>query len=100
MSDKTKKITTTVMATVIGASIAAASTGAIASSTNKNVEKCYGIAKAGKNDCGTAAHACAGQSKTDRDPSEWMFVMKGNCDKIAGGSLKPGNNDDQNADQS
>lgn len=53
------------------------------------VEKCYGIVKKAKNDCGTPKHACAAQAAKDGDPSEWMFVMKGNCERIVGGSLTP-----------
>lgn len=52
-------------------------------------EKCYGIAKAGKNDCQTAASACAGSSKEDNDPSAFIFVPKGTCEKIVGASLSP-----------
>ena len=51
-------------------------------------EKCYGIAKAGQNDCGTATHACAGQAKKDKAPDEWKYVAKGTCTKL-GGKLKP-----------
>ena len=47
-------------------------------------EKCYGIAKAGSNDCGTAAHTCAGQAKKDNAPDEWKYVAKGTCEKIGG----------------
>ena len=55
----------------------------------KDSEKCYGIAKAGKNDCGTAKHACAGLgAKTDNDPNEWKYVAKGTCDKV-GGKTQP-----------
>lgn len=50
------------------------------------MEKCYGIAKAGKNDCGTAAHACSGQSQKDGDPAEWLYLPIGTCDKMIGGS--------------
>jgi uncharacterized membrane protein len=53
-----------------------------------NDEKCYGIAKAGQNDCGTATHGCAGQATVDKDPAEWKFVPKGTCEK-AGGKLVP-----------
>jgi uncharacterized membrane protein len=35
--------------------------------------KCYGIAKAGKNDCASASHGCAGAAKTDNDPAEWKY---------------------------
>jgi len=51
-------------------------------------EKAYGIAKAGKNDCATKAHQCAGQAKVDNDPSEWIFLPAGVSAKIAGASLK------------
>ena len=49
-------------------------------------EKCYGVAKAGQNDCGTATHGCAGQAAVDGDPAEWRNVAKGSCEK-AGGKL-------------
>ena len=54
----------------------------------KDKEKCYGVAKAGKNDCGARDHSCAGQSKVDNDPAEWVYVPKGLCEKLVGGSLE------------
>lgn len=51
------------------------------------MEKCYGIAKAGKNDCQTATSACAGTSKQDGQKDSWLHVPKGSCEKIVGGSL-------------
>jgi uncharacterized membrane protein len=53
-----------------------------------NQEKCYGITKAGQNDCGTATHGCAGMATADKDPGEWKFVPKGTCEKD-GGKLNP-----------
>ena len=53
-------------------------------------EKCYGIAKAGQNDCGTSKHGCATLAKVDRDPSDWKSVPKGTCEKV-GGKLAPEN---------
>lgn len=47
-------------------------------------EKCFGIAKAGKNDCSTAKHACNGQSTVDNDPTDFKLVPKGDCEKIGG----------------
>ncbi len=49
-------------------------------------EKCYGIAKAGKNDCKSAdgAHSCAGHATEDNSPNEWNFVEKGQCEKMGG----------------
>jgi uncharacterized membrane protein len=52
-------------------------------------EKCYGVAKAGQNDCSTAKHSCAGQSTRDNAPEEWKYVPKGTCGK-AGGKTAPG----------
>jgi uncharacterized membrane protein len=47
-------------------------------------EKCYGVAKAGQNDCGTATHGCAGQAKADNEAAEWKYVAKGTCEKVGG----------------
>lgn len=49
-------------------------------------EKCFGIAKAGQNDCAsvTGAHSCAGQSKVDMDKMEWKYVAKGTCKSMKG----------------
>ena len=52
-------------------------------------EKCYGIAKAGQNDCGTAKHTCAGKSTKGNAPDEWKYVAKGTCAQL-GGSTSPG----------
>ncbi|HET7547718.1 MAG TPA: DUF2282 domain-containing protein [Usitatibacter sp.] len=48
------------------------------------MEKCFGVAKAGRNDCATARHSCAGLAKRDRDPEEWKLVPKGTCEKSGG----------------
>lgn len=52
-------------------------------------DKCYGIAKAGQNDCGTAVHGCAGMAATDNDPGEWKYVPKGTCNKVGGKANPP-----------
>ena len=53
-------------------------------------EKCYGIAKAGKNDCAsTGNNSCAGTSKANADPRAWLYVPAGYCERIMNGSLKP-----------
>ncbi len=50
-------------------------------------EKCAGIAKAGKNDCGSldGKHGCAGQAAVDNSPEEWVYTPVGTCEKITGG---------------
>jgi uncharacterized membrane protein len=53
-------------------------------------EKCYGIAKAGKNDCASAgSHSCGGTSQINGDPKSWIFVPAGYCERIVGGSKTP-----------
>jgi uncharacterized membrane protein len=47
-------------------------------------EKCFGIAKAGKNDCHSAKNMCAGSIKTDNEPYGWKWVEKGTCEKVGG----------------
>ena len=47
------------------------------------LEKCYGVAKAGQNDCATSKHDCASLAKIDYDPMDWKMVPKGTCMKRA-----------------
>ena len=58
---------------------------------NGAMEKCYGVAKAGKNDCATpnGSHSCAGQARKDNDPVEWKYVAKGTCTKMGGKTTAP-----------
>jgi uncharacterized membrane protein len=53
-----------------------------------NLEKCYGVAARGKNDCAEGAHSCVGQSTRDRDPESFVLVPKGDCQKLAGGKMQ------------
>ena len=55
-----------------------------AAAQDKGKEKCFGIAKAGQNDCGTARHSCAGKSTRDKAPDEWKYVAKGTCAGMKG----------------
>jgi uncharacterized membrane protein len=50
-------------------------------------EKCYGVAKAGKNDCQTKHSSCAATSKKDAQADAWLSVPTGTCEKIVGGKL-------------
>ena len=53
-------------------------------------EKCYGVAKAGKNDCASAGNnSCGGTSKANGDKKAWIYVPAGYCERIVGGSVKP-----------
>lgn len=61
----------------------------VANAEDTKMEKCYGIAAAGKNDCATATSSCAGTSKTDHQADAFITVPAGTCSKIAGGSTAP-----------
>jgi uncharacterized membrane protein len=65
------------------------SSAAFAADAGGDKEKCYGVAKAGKNDCAAGAHSCAGQSKVDNDPASWQYVAKGTCEKMGGKTTAP-----------
>ena len=83
---------TTLMSAAVGSLLAlgalSVGTGALAEEAGAK-EKCYGVAKAGQNDCAANGHACQGQAKTDNDPNEWKNVEKGKCAEM-GGSLEAG----------
>jgi uncharacterized membrane protein len=78
---------TVMLAAAVGSlfALGARSAGA---ADDPTTEKCYGVAKAGKNDCAAPAHACAGLAKTDGDPNEYVTLPKGTCARIVGGVLK------------
>jgi uncharacterized membrane protein len=73
--------------------MALSSTASAAEDTREHAkkEKCYGIVKAGKNDCSAAdgSHSCAGYAKADASGKEWVLLPEGTCDRIQGGSTKP-----------
>lgn len=78
-----KKLIHSVLAGVVAIGLSSAATSAMAD--GGKAEKCSGVAKAQKNDCGTAKHSCAGQSATDGAAEDWVYLPKGVCDKIVGG---------------
>lgn len=55
-------------------------------------EKCFGVVKAGQNACNSnkSQHSCAGHSKIDNDPNDYITLPQGSCLKI-GGTLEPAN---------
>ena len=79
------------IASLLALGLGSSATSAFAQKTDN--EKCAGVVKAGKNDCGTSKSACAGTSTVDRDPETWISVPKGTCARIAGGTItdKPSN---------
>ena len=80
-----------VAAAIVGLFALGAAGGAALAQDKKGQEKCWGVAKAGQNDCGSnkTAHSCAGQSTKDYDPNDFKMVKAGTCQKM-GGSLNQG----------
>jgi len=84
-------IASALAAAVAAPALYAASVTSQASQTPAfKAEKCYGIAKTGKNDCASTGNSsCAGTSKLNGDPKAWLYVAEGYCERIVNGSLKP-----------
>ena len=82
-----KIVKTSALAAVLGMALSMA-TSDDAFAGKEGFEKCAGVAKAGKNDCGANGHSCAGQAATDGDANEWVYVPEGTCDKLVGGTVK------------
>ena len=64
--------------------------GAVSAADAAGKEKCFGIAKAGQNDCAnlSGTHSCSGQSKADAGIDEWKYVEAGTCAKLGGKSAE------------
>ncbi|HEC14009.1 MAG TPA: DUF2282 domain-containing protein [Acidiferrobacteraceae bacterium] len=81
------KLVSTAISSLLALSATAVATEAY--SAGPPLEKCFGVVKAGKNDCGVKSlgTACQGTSSKDAQPDAYIDVIKGNCEKIVGGSL-------------
>jgi uncharacterized membrane protein len=76
--------------TIMVGAVAAAVTGfSYTDAEAAKKEKCFGISKAGKNDCGVGSLSCAGSSPSDDHGEAFLLVPKGLCEKITGGSTSP-----------
>ena len=78
-----RHIASTALASVLALGLLNA---AHAADDNKGKEKCYGIAKAGQNDCSnlSGTHSCAGQASADKAADDWKYVAKGTCKSVGG----------------
>lgn len=89
MENLNKSTPSTVLTTAVGLALSLlALPSNAAKPTWEGYEKCAGIVKTGKNSCGTSKHGCAGHAAKDNDPEEWIYLPKGTCEKIVGGTLK------------
>jgi uncharacterized membrane protein len=86
--------TKTLVSSALAALATLAATAAIAQSApaekpTYSFEKCYGLVKAGLNDCQTSSHSCAGTSTADNQGDSWIYIPAGTCSKLTGGSITP-----------
>jgi uncharacterized membrane protein len=87
---KSSYIVASALATAIVAPAALHAQKPVPTPTAFKTEKCYGIAKAGRNDCAsTGNNSCGGSSRVNSDPKAWIYVPAGYCERIVGGSLQP-----------
>ena len=86
---KTSILAASALIAALAIPVTAALAGPAPVPTNFKAEKCYGLAKAGNNDCQTANSSCAGTSKRDAQADAWIYLPAGTCDRIAGASLTP-----------
>lgn len=84
--NKRQALFATALSAVCLGAVTTASVVSAADAVKTPQDKCFGIAKAGQNDCATAngSHSCAGQAKKDMDLNEWKYVAKGTCEKVGG----------------
>jgi uncharacterized membrane protein len=86
----TRYLVASAVAAAIVAPVALSAQKPVPAPTAFKTEKCYGIAKAGRNDCAsTGNNSCGGSSKVNSDPKAWIYVPAGYCERIVGGSLQP-----------
>ncbi|WP_330961635.1 BufA1 family periplasmic bufferin-type metallophore [Photobacterium sp. 53610] len=76
------------LATAVSSLLILAGTAPAVAADSGAKEKCYGVAKAGKNDCATKTGSCAGTAKMDGQKDAFIMVPKGLCDRLAGGSTQ------------
>jgi len=75
------KITASAFAASIALGLVAGA--AHAADAKPAMEKCYGVAKAGQNDCAAGAGtSCAGTQKSDYQGNSWKLVKAGSCTAI------------------
>lgn len=83
MSNARNRYTARLVQGAVAGLILAAGTPTLAEEHDK--EKCYGVAKAGKNDCATATSVCTGHSTEDGQRDAWLWLPKGTCERLVGG---------------
>ncbi len=86
-----KKVKLSIAVAVLAAVQASSASAHMEPKEGDGREKCYGITKAGMNECASKAnkHDCAGMAQVDNDPNEWVTVPSGTCVELHKGAIKP-----------
>jgi uncharacterized membrane protein len=84
-----KYVAASAIAAIATLAIAGAARSGPAPQPEFSFEKCYGVSKAGMNDCQTNTHSCAGTATTDNQGDAWVYVPAGTCSKLTAGSTEP-----------
>lgn len=84
MTKRNNVLITVALTALMASGVAAAQDKAPA--TDAKMGKCYGVAKAGKNDCAnkSGSHSCAGQAKKDHDAGDFNKMSHEACTKAGG----------------
>ena len=79
-------VVSSALASVLALGLAGQAGAQMPKDPGKSSEKCYGVAKAGQNDCAnqSGTHSCAGQSKADMSLDDWKYVPTGTCAALKG----------------
>lgn len=81
------------LAAAVASALSLVATPALAAKDGKDGKdgknQCYGVSKAGENNCASTAgtHDCGSKATTNYDGQDWKYVAKGTCEKM-GGQLK------------
>lgn len=76
MNQINRKLSAVALAAALGAALSAPP----AMAQNADMEKCFGVAMKGKNDCAAGAGTtCAGTSVKDHQANAWKLVPNGTC---------------------
>ncbi|MNF45037.1 hypothetical protein D3C85_915060 [compost metagenome] len=90
MTATTRTLSAATLALALGSALSLSALPTIAHAAD-DMEKCFGVAMKGKNDCAAGAGTtCAGTSKVDHQANAWKLVPKGTCDKTASSTSSTG----------
>jgi len=84
---KSTRLVTAAAGSLLALGLSTAGSQALAA---KKMEKCFGIVKAGQNDCQTATSSCAGTSTADGQKDAFVLVPTGTCERLVGGATTTG----------